>query len=79
MRRARRLLLQSRFAEARTSLREAILSAEWRTRAIALIGWAVSFAGASVEWAYRGTGRIWFALSPEGRVEVVFPPGSTNP
>lgn len=78
MRGARRMLLEGRWSDARTGLLHALISAEGTTKVAALAGLAGSFAGRSVEWAYRLTGRAWFRRRDHGACQLVWPKGTRN-
>lgn len=73
MRDARRHLVDGRWAQARSGLVRVLAGARWGTRLSALLALAGSFAGTSVEWLYRLTGRTWFRRATDGKHEVVFP------
>jgi len=73
MRRARQLLLEARWSEARKDLACALTSAPWQTRFMALAALFLSYMGLPIEWAYRKTGRAWFMRLDAGTFELIAP------
>lgn len=73
MRRARRLMLQSRWCEARMQLRRAIADGRARTALLALVALAGSAFGLPLEWTYRIRRRPWLRRLASGELELVFP------
>ena len=73
MRRARQLLLQARWREARRDLVRALGSAPSQTRFMALTGLLLSYLGLPIEWIYRRAGRAWFMRRDAGTFELIAP------
>lgn len=73
MRRARQLLLEARWSEARQDLVRALASAPGQTRCMAFAALLLSYIGLPIESVYRRTGRAWFMRLDAGRFELISP------